>query len=156
MNQEVSMPQGMGGGQRNQFQNRSVDIQLVGAPGVGKTALLEAYVKEFDPQQLAKIQMDRSATGSFLGRYQIQSVDGALKINFLDCSGNPRAQSHIREYFQRSLWVFVVYDICNLNSFTVAKELLKQAHAAECRVLFFGNKFALDAQSGDETNGAGG
>lgn len=67
-----------------------------------------------------------------------------MKINFLDCSGNPRAQQHIKEYFARALWVFVIYDICDLDSYTHAKDLLKQAKAAGCRVLFFGNKYALE------------
>lgn len=151
MNQEVSFNSGpkVAG-----MQARSVDIQLVGAQSVGKTSLLEAYTKEFDPPQLAKIQTDKQNTGNFLGRYQIQfqsdSSDSAsasssnVKINFLDCSGNPRAQQHIKEYFTRALWVFVIYDICSLESYASAKELLKQAHAAGCRVLFFGNKYSLE------------
>jgi len=69
MNQEVSFQAGpKTAGMQGA---RSVDIQLVGAQGVGKTSLLEAYAAGQDPSQLAKIQGDKQNTGNFLGRYQI-------------------------------------------------------------------------------------
>mmetsp|Transcript_59223 Transcript_59223/g.109458 ORF Transcript_59223/g.109458 Transcript_59223/m.109458 type:complete len:87 (-) Transcript_59223:147-407(-) len=41
--------------------NRNVDIQLVGAPGVGKTFLLEELIKENDLKQLEKFNEQKAA-----------------------------------------------------------------------------------------------
>eukprot|EP00392_Amoebophrya_sp_AT5.2_P004904 g4913.t1 len=59
-----------GAGGRRAAGHRSVDIQLVGAQGVGKTMLLERLIRESDPAQLSKFNQDRS---NFMGRYQAES-----------------------------------------------------------------------------------
>merc|ERR1719454_2055738 len=59
----------------------------------------------------------------------------------LDCSGNSRASHLVKEWFARSRWVFVVYDIADPKSFDAATELLKDAKAAGANVVLFGNQF---------------
>ena len=53
--------------QKGGAQQRSVDIQIVGASGVGKTCMLEGLIKEHDPAQLSKFQQDRA---NIMGRYR--------------------------------------------------------------------------------------
>ncbi|CAD7956287.1 unnamed protein product [Amoebophrya sp. A120] len=139
-----SMGQGVAeaGGPRGNRGHKSVDIQLVGMQGVGKTCLLERLIQESDPAQIPKFQQDRA---NFMGRYQVRvGGEESRALNILDCSGNPRAAQHIKEYFARSLWVIVIYDLCSTESFNLAKDLMRAATQQGAGCVFFGNKWRLE------------
>lgn len=119
--------------------NRNVNIQLVGSQGVGKTSLLEQLIKEQDSAQLAKFVEQRS---NLMSHHQIQIGEKMLKL--LDCSGNVRAQHLVKEWFGRSHWVFVVYDLSKQDSLEHAMELCKEVHQAGARVVLFGNRWSVD------------
>jgi len=119
--------------------NRNVDIQLVGSQGVGKSMLLETLIKEKDPEQMQRFQEQKP---NLMSHHQINVDSRILKV--LDCSGNVRAQHLVKEWFGRSHWVFVVYDMSNSKTLDYALELMKEVHAAGARVILFGNKWAAD------------
>lgn len=120
--------------------NRNVNIQLVGYVGVGKTSLLEQLIREYDPAQLAKFMEQRS---NLMSHHQIQIEDQLLKL--LDCSGNLRAQHLVKEWFGRSNWVIVMYDMADRKTLEYAMELTKEVYASGARVLLFGNRWAVDS-----------
>eukprot|EP00927_Polykrikos_kofoidii_P024116 TRINITY_DN219_c0_g1_i1.p1 TRINITY_DN219_c0_g1~~TRINITY_DN219_c0_g1_i1.p1 ORF type:complete len:1712 (+),score=344.09 TRINITY_DN219_c0_g1_i1:102-5237(+) len=119
--------------------NRTVDIQLVGLPGVGKTSLLETLITENDPMQLAKFNEQRA---NLMTHHQIQIGDKALKL--LDCSGNTRAGHLVKEWFGRSQFVVVVYDMTSKTSLDHAVALVREVNEAGAKVVLFGNKWKLD------------
>jgi len=119
--------------------NRNVDIQVVGSQGVGKTALLEALIKECDPDQLTKFYEQKA---NLMTHHQIRVQERMLKL--LDCSGNNRAGHLVKEWFGRSQFVVVVYDMSNKASLEHALELTKEVHNAGARVMLFGNKYNVD------------
>jgi small GTP-binding protein len=119
--------------------NRNVDIQLVGMQGVGKTCLLEAFIKEHDPAQMNKFIEQKQ---NLMTHHQISI--GGKNLKLLDCSGNTRAGHLVKEWFGRSQFVIVVYDMVNKASFDQALNLTKEVHDAGAKVLLFGNKFNAD------------
>jgi len=119
--------------------NRNVFIQLVGMQSVGKTCLLETLIQEWDPQQLPKFVEQRP---NLMTHHQIQIGDRLLKL--LDCSGNVRAQHLVKEWFARSIWVCVVYDVANAKSLEYALDLAKEVEKNGAKLILFGNKHAMD------------
>mmetsp|Transcript_124923 Transcript_124923/g.266607 ORF Transcript_124923/g.266607 Transcript_124923/m.266607 type:complete len:1729 (-) Transcript_124923:634-5820(-) len=119
--------------------NRNVFIQLVGSQGVGKSSLLETFIEQQDPAQMQKFIEQKQ---NLMSHHQIQVGERLLKL--LDCSGNTRAQHLVKEWFGRSCWVFVVYDMSNAKSLDYALELSKEVSAAGARVVLFGNKYNVD------------
>jgi len=141
MNMGASMPRTsmVGGRVPGSRTNRNVNIQLVGAPGVGKTSLLEILIKEQDPAQLSKFMEGKV---NLMSHHQLEIGGKPLKL--LDCSGNLRAQHLVKEWFGRSHWVIVVYDLSNQQSLNYALDLTREVHAAGAKVVLFGNKWSTD------------
>mmetsp|Transcript_15145 Transcript_15145/g.38441 ORF Transcript_15145/g.38441 Transcript_15145/m.38441 type:complete len:1714 (+) Transcript_15145:175-5316(+) len=119
--------------------NRNVNIQLCGSVGVGKTALLENLIKEQDPDQMTKF-MEQKA--NLMSHHQIKLDEKLVKL--LDCSGNARAQHLVKEWFGRTAWVFVVYDMSKQDTLDYALELTREAHQAGAKVFLFGNRWSVD------------
>jgi len=122
---------------------RNVNIQLVGAPGSGKTPLLGALIEEYDPSQKASFEDQRS---NLMVHHQIQVGDRFLK--FLDCSGNERAAHLVKEWFGRTQWVFVVYKLTDPKSYDKAVSLMTDARQAGAGVVLFANRY--DFKEGSE------
>eukprot|EP00398_MALV-I-01_sp_L67-1_P000697 gene697-603_t len=118
---------------------RSIDIQLVGASGVGKTSLLADFVTNENPEQLERLNEQRS---TLLAHHQL-TCDGT-PIKILDCSGNPRASHLVKGWFASALWVIVVYDLCEPSTLDVALELMENALKSGARCLLFGNKYRIE------------
>eukprot|EP00397_Hematodinium_sp_SG-2012_P000521 GEMP01000522.1.p1 GENE.GEMP01000522.1~~GEMP01000522.1.p1 ORF type:complete len:1700 (+),score=383.46 GEMP01000522.1:143-5242(+) len=124
---------------------RTVDIQFVGASKVGKTAMFEAFARNY-PETAAKIESNRNqGEMPIMGRYEMAIGEQTLKV--LDCSGNARASTHIRNYFPRSRWVLCVYDVTNNDTFIAAKDLLLAAVKNNAQVVLFGNRY--NAEQGE-------
>lgn len=141
-------PSTMGAAPRlRQSGNRNVFIQLVGNQGVGKTALLEALVKDADPASLQKFTEQK---GNLMSHHQVQVGDQMLKM--LDCSGNSRAAHLVKEWYGRSNWVFVVYNMADNKSLDSALETAKEVEKAGARVVLFGNKFFVDQGQAVQAN----
>jgi WD40 repeat protein/GTPase SAR1 family protein len=136
-----SRPSGMmRSGGAKPHSNRNVDIQLVGMQTAGKTSLLEALIKECDPAKLDKFNEEKK---NLMTHHQIAVSGKNLKL--LDCSGNTRAGHLVKEWFGRSHFVVVVYDMVNKASFDQALTLAKEVNDADAKVILFGNKFNADA-----------
>lgn len=124
---------------KRQTGQRNVFIQLAGAQSTGKTSLLESLISEYDPQQLPKFNEQKT---NFLAHHQVKV--GEKTIAVLDCSGNSRAAHLVKERFNRSTWVFIVYDLAKKESLDYALALMQEAHSAGARPLLFGNKYNVD------------
>jgi len=122
--------------------NRNVFIQLCGFQGVGKSSLLEALIRQQDPEKVQNFNEQRS---NLMSHHQIQVGERSLKL--LDCSGNVRAQHLVKEWFARSHFVFLVYDMSNPKTLEYALEMTKEVHAAGAKVVLFGNKYNVDQGS---------
>eukprot|EP00927_Polykrikos_kofoidii_P034051 TRINITY_DN28881_c0_g1_i1.p1 TRINITY_DN28881_c0_g1~~TRINITY_DN28881_c0_g1_i1.p1 ORF type:complete len:1724 (+),score=363.79 TRINITY_DN28881_c0_g1_i1:63-5234(+) len=119
--------------------NRNVHIQLVGSQYVGKTSLLETLIKDHDPAQLPKFEEQKP---NLMTHHQIQICDRLLKV--LDCSGNVRAGHLVKEWFGRSQFVVVVYDMASNASLKHAMELSAEVINAGAKVVLLGNKWSVD------------
>ncbi|CAL1158168.1 unnamed protein product, partial [Cladocopium goreaui] len=109
---------------KRQTGQRNVFIQLAGAQSTGKTSLLESLISEYDPQQLPKFNEQKT---NFLAHHQVKV--GEKTIAVLDCSGNSRAAHLVKERFNRSLWVFIVYDLAKKESLDYALALMQEVLA---------------------------
>mmetsp|Transcript_3782 Transcript_3782/g.4756 ORF Transcript_3782/g.4756 Transcript_3782/m.4756 type:complete len:1711 (+) Transcript_3782:132-5264(+) len=118
---------------------RNVDIQLVGAQGVGKSTLLENLIKACDPEQLTRFQEQKS---NLMSHHSLRVGDRMLRL--LDCSGIQRANHLVREWFGRSQWVFVVYDMSNQKTLELGCQLMEEANSFGAKVMLFGNKYPLE------------
>lgn len=139
MNPNTPAPHIVQGRTSKQAGNRNVDIQLVGLQNVGKTSLLESFIKDSDPGKLQRFVEQKQ---NLMSHLNLQLGDRMLRL--LDCSGNVRAQHLVKEWFARSHWVFVVYNMSDQNSLDYALELTKDVSAMGARVLLFGNKWSAD------------
>jgi len=127
--------------------NRNVNIQLVGPQGVGKTHLIEALITEQDPTQLPHFNEGKN---NLMSHYTIQIGDKKMKL--LDCSGNSRCQHLVKEWFARSIWFFVVYDMSNQQTLDQAIEMAKEVHLAGARIVLLGNRWAVEQGKTVEAN----
>mmetsp|Transcript_66739 Transcript_66739/g.105579 ORF Transcript_66739/g.105579 Transcript_66739/m.105579 type:complete len:641 (+) Transcript_66739:148-2070(+) len=124
--------------------NRTVDIQIVGSSGVGKTALLEQLIKDNDQAQLDKFA-EQKTTILHHSQVSIRSDGKDHLLKVLDCSGNARAQHLVKEWFQRSQYVFVVYDVSKPETLDYALEVVKEVVAGGAKVVLFGNKWNVES-----------
>eukprot|EP00427_Karlodinium_veneficum_P009223 CAMPEP_0169080892 /NCGR_PEP_ID=MMETSP1015-20121227/10721_1 /TAXON_ID=342587 /ORGANISM="Karlodinium micrum, Strain CCMP2283" /LENGTH=1694 /DNA_ID=CAMNT_0009140647 /DNA_START=1 /DNA_END=5085 /DNA_ORIENTATION=+ len=150
--QQLLQMQAQGGGQASRAQprpggkstsNRNVDIQVVGFQGVGKTALLEQFIKEKDGGQLDRFNEQKV---NLMSHHQIKVSEGGQEklLKVLDCSGNPKARKLVNEWYARSKWVFVVYDMSKSESLDDAMDLASQVSKAGARCVLFGNKYHVE------------
>jgi len=116
--------------------NRNVFIQLVGAPGTGKTTMLGGLIQECDPAAMPNFEDQRN---NLMVHHQVQ-IDGR-PFKFLDCSGNDRAAHLVKDWFSRTQWVFVVYNLTDTKSYEKALTFVTEARQAGASVVLFANKF---------------
>ncbi|CAE7743856.1 XI-2 [Symbiodinium sp. CCMP2456] len=127
--------------------NRNVFIQLVGAAATGKTTMLGSLIQENDPGQMSNFEEQRN---NLMVHHQFQISGRTLK--FLDCSGNDRAAHLVKEWFARTQWVFVVYNLTDTRSYEKALTLVTEARQAGASVVLFANKFDVNQGKPVEVN----
>jgi len=121
----------------------TVDIQLVGAPGVGKTALLEAFVQQYDPESAAKVTQEKQ---NMLSHVICKFEERQIK--FLDCSGNHRCDHLVREWYNRVNWVFLVYDVTSQTSLQHCLGMMKELSGTQTKFVLFGNSYKIAKEGG--------
>jgi len=122
---------------------RTVDIQLVGMQGVGKTPLLEAFASANDPESASNIDKDKQ---NMMNHVVCKFEDRSIK--FLDCSGNPRCEHLVRDWYNRVGWVFLVYDVTDKNSLHYCVNQIKDLRESDAKFVLFGNSYKTDTGSG--------
>merc|ERR1719201_2590149 len=120
---------------------RNVDIVLTGVSKVGKSALLRQLLVDYDNEALQKFD-EPSNKVALMAHHSIK-IDGA-GIKVLDCSGNERARHLVKEWFQRAIYVFVVYDLCSPESLDAALALLPEVQQAGASCVLFGSKWQVE------------
>ncbi|OLQ10551.1 Myosin-14 [Symbiodinium microadriaticum] len=111
----------------------------VGAAATGKTTMLGSLIQENDPGQMSNFEEQRN---NLMVHHQFQISGRPLK--FLDCSGNDRAAHLVKEWFARTQWVFVVYNLTDTRSYEKALTLVTEARQAGASVVLFANKFDVN------------
>ena len=112
---------------------------------MGKSSLLEALIKSQDPGKLEHFNTTRS---NLMTHHELQISGNALKI--LDCSGNQRAEHLVKEWYARSHWVVVVYDLSTTQTLDAALAMVPDIQAKGASVLLFGNKHKVRGTCGGE------
>eukprot|EP00439_Symbiodinium_sp_Y106_P011917 s3538_g1.t2 len=114
-------------------------VDLVGASATGKTTMLGSLIQENDPGQMSNFEEQRN---NLMVHHQFQI--GGRMLKFLDCSGNDRAAHLVKEWFARTQWVFVVYNLTDTRSYEKALTLVTEARQAGASVVLFANKFDVN------------
>ena len=117
-------------------------IIIVGDSGVGKTNLLERYIKdEFHDSNRNTVGVDFLAKKLVLNRQ-------SLKIQFWDTAGQEKYKSISTAYYKSTQGVILVYDVTSRNSFLNVENWLqdiKEHTDNEIEFLLVGNKTDLEA-----------
>jgi len=119
--------------------HRNVFFQLVGCQNVGKSALLEGLIREHDESALTKFHEQKP---NLMTHHQLEVDHRVFKL--LDCSGNSRAQHLVKEWFARSVWVCVIYDMSQPKTLETALELAKDVTQSGAKLILFGNKYHIE------------
>jgi small GTP-binding protein len=113
---------------------------IVGASGVGKTAILKRLTDEIfstDSQATIGVEFDITTV----------EVDGKpVKLQIWDTAGQERFRSIAKSYFRNAVGAILVFDICERKSFDDVNQWLNDVHAlcdpSVC-VILIGNKCDL-------------
>jgi small GTP-binding protein len=116
---------------------------VIGASGVGKTALLRRLVDDqFVADNAATIGVEYLAT--------VLEIDGqAVKLQVWDTAGQEKFKSIAKSYFRHAVGVVLVYDITDRQSFDDLSFWLNDVHALcdpNAAITMVGNKLDLASQ----------
>ena len=128
---------------QNQY---SLKIILLGEAGVGKTCILNRFVKnEFSKEYKATIGSDFAST-------QVKIVDSDVTLNIWDTAGQERFKSLGPTFYRGSNCCILVYDVTKKVSFTAIKnwrnEFIHQMELSnpdDFPFLLLGNKSDLES-----------
>eukprot|EP00929_Paragymnodinium_shiwhaense_P105640 TRINITY_DN7068_c0_g2_i3.p1 TRINITY_DN7068_c0_g2~~TRINITY_DN7068_c0_g2_i3.p1 ORF type:complete len:1669 (+),score=441.76 TRINITY_DN7068_c0_g2_i3:89-5095(+) len=132
---------------------RTLDVQLVGANGVGKTAMLEALFKEHDEACAKQMQTCKNL---LLVHYTLESLPVSptqqlQKVKLLDCSGEDRASKLVERWFKNATTIVLVYDPTRRDTFVKACELLPLVTKVGAQAILLANTYNL---SHEDSNGS--
>jgi Ras-related protein Rab-2A len=123
--------------------NYSFKYIVAGNPGVGKSSLLLKFMEE-------KFKVFYDITiGVDLGYRIISLNDTKIKICIYDTAGQERFQSITRQYFANTAVAFILYDICDSQSYEAAKHwlgLVKTENVSNITIVLIGNKTDKEAK----------
>jgi len=123
------------------------DILLVGAPGAGKTQLLESlFEKMGDTANLDRLRRERFTTDPTVTLVYFNVTMDGYAFRILDCPasdfmGDPY-ESIIKPQFRRSRWAVILYDMSKLDTYQAAVRALDEARHSGVNFLLFGNKWS--------------
>jgi small GTP-binding protein len=113
---------------------------IIGASGVGKTAVLKRLVEDTfttDSQSTIGVEFDST----------IIDIDGQqVKLQIWDTAGQERFRSIAKAYFRNAVGVLLLFDICERKTFDEISTWLNDVHALcdpTAVVILIGNKADL-------------
>ncbi len=91
--------------------NKCYKILLLGNSGVGKTSvMMQAANERFDLEHVTTIGVDYRTYKTKVGQDEV-------KLGIWDCAGQERFRHIVSSYFRDAHAVFLMFDICNWQSF---------------------------------------
>ena len=136
-------------------QGRNLKVVLLGDTGVGKTSLINRYIKnEFDPDSPSTI------AGSFISKtFKFPEYDNILQMEvntihntkqIWDTAGQEQYRALTKLYYQNADAIILVYDITRSQSFeevkTYYKSLSETVDVTRVHFVVVGNKSDLYEQ----------
>jgi small GTP-binding protein len=120
---------------------KACKIVIVGASGVGKTALLQQLTDgSFSPQV-------QSTVGVEFKSWLINDGDGQIKLNIWDTAGQERFRSVAKAYFRGAVGALLVYAVDDEETFSELDSWLNDLHqfaTPNMVILLIGNKSDLN------------
>ncbi|ORZ02319.1 hypothetical protein BCR43DRAFT_533414 [Syncephalastrum racemosum] len=112
-------------------------LLLVGDSGTGKSCLLHHFLEnQFKKDSVNTIGME-------FGTRIIHISDKSIKLQIWDTAGQERFRSLTKSYFRGAAGAFVVYDICNRDTFLGVRSWLSDVRSlanTELVIILVGNK----------------
>jgi small GTP-binding protein len=121
----------------------SLKVVVVGDSGVGKTCLLLRYVRDiYDPDTQPTLGVE------FMTKI-IETTKHRIQLQLWDTAGQELFRSVTRGYYRGSAGAFLVFDLCNHDSFDHIGRWLhdvKEVARADVVTILLGNKSDLAAK----------
>eukprot|EP01016_Furgasonia_blochmanni_P048850 TRINITY_DN7346_c0_g1_i3.p1 TRINITY_DN7346_c0_g1~~TRINITY_DN7346_c0_g1_i3.p1 ORF type:complete len:183 (+),score=51.52 TRINITY_DN7346_c0_g1_i3:221-769(+) len=128
--------------------NHLYKIILIGDAGVGKTHLLNRYVKGTIPQQIV------STIGvEFATKIVTLPVGGKVKAQIWDTAGQERYRAITSAHYRKAAGALLVYDITKAKSFENVERWLaelKEQAESDVTTMIVGNKLDLVESSPEQ------
>jgi small GTP-binding protein len=121
----------------------SLKIVVVGDSGVGKTCLLLRYVRDiYDPDTQPTLGVE------FMTKV-VETTKHRIQLQLWDTAGQELFRSVTRGYYRDSAGAFLVFDLCDHDSFTHIGRWLhdvKEVARADVVTVLLGNKSDLSSK----------
>ena len=115
-------------------------IILIGNSNVGKTQILNSYIKEFQKDV-------KNTIGVEFQHKDIYIEDKIIRFQIWDTTGEERYKSITKNFYTNARGIFVVYDITNQESFKSVEYWFKEINEIDAETSLIGNKCDLNPQS---------
>lgn len=120
------------------FKYDNIKITLIGNSGIGKTCIINRYVKD------TFTEGTQSTIGADYAQKKLDIDNKQIIVNIWDTSGQEKYRALGRHFYQDSYIVFLVYDITEKQSFEAIKEVwlpnLKKFGEEYATLALVGNK----------------
>ena len=111
-------------------------IIIIGDSNVGKTQILNSYLKEFKKDV-------KSTVGTEFEHKYVYIENKVIKFQFWDTAGEERYKSIIKNYYKNARGVFIVYDITNQESFNSIEYWFNSINEIDAETSLIANKCDL-------------
>ena len=127
----------------------SIKFVIVGDSGVGKTNILNRYIRN------AFYLDGKSTIGIELETKMFKIQDKYIKLNIWDTAGQERFKSVTQAYYKGAKGAIIVYDITRENTFNNIDNWFKEikdSAMSDMNLILIGNKSDLDDKRQVSTN----